>query len=142
MPHPNAPTPSPNLGPTPTATLINVEHTRSAPSGGAQAAAPHGAHEAMDKTQEALRRLDEALAEKAAASIVSLSTAAQSPDAAPPAQSLSEADQSLAQDLDQIMQGDAAIVNAVLDDVFKEQAAVVQRLDESPRPGDPPVADV
>jgi len=133
MPDSNAPTP----GPTPTATVINAEHTRAASS--APAPAPHSADEAVDKTQEALRKLDEALAEKAAASIVTPTPTAAQEEATPPAQSLSEADQSLAQDLDQILQGDAATVNAVLDDVFKEQAAVVQQLDESPRPAEPPL---
>ena len=133
MPEPNAPTPTPNLGPTPTAKVINVDQQRHAPLGTPAAAPPvPGVDQAVDKTQEALRRLDAALAEK-----VSGANAAASPEAAPPAQSLSDADQSLAQDLDQIMQGDAAAVNAVLDDVFKEQAAVVQQLDESPRPGEP-----
>jgi hypothetical protein len=54
-------------------------------------------------------------------------------------QTLAEMDQSLAQELDQMMQGDSAAVNAVLEDVFREQAAVVQQLDESPKPVEPPL---
>jgi len=92
--------------------------------------------ELFDKAGELLRTIDETSREVTATD----STAA--PPSAPEPRTLSELDQSLAANLDVLMEADYQSIETVLDGVFEEQAVLVQKLGEPPPPPPPEPAPV
>lgn len=99
-------------------------------------------HDALlDKAQQLLRTIDET------SSLTGTSAAPQArADAVAPAlqpASIAQLDSALAADLDALLESDFQTIEAVLDGVFEEQAAMVQKLDEPPAPAPtatPPLA--
>ena len=97
----------------------------------------------LDHAQQTVREID-AIARSADSAVEFPSDDLDQPSAS---QTLSEVDESLAEDVDNLLQGDFESIDAVLDGVFEEQATIVQRLGEklpppAPAPAPPTEAPV